>query len=82
MWVWEHDNWPQLMFPVQPIIGEFTVGEYRNEAMQVQSGRYGKVKVHFIAPDTTRAEVTAQMGQFLNWLNTKTDHSGYIRAHW
>ena len=72
--------WHQMMFPVQPILGEITVGDYRDEAMQVQSGRYGKAKIHFIAPGNTRTDVITQMTQFLSWLNTKTDHSGYIRA--
>lgn len=71
--------WHQMMFPVQPTLGEITVGDYRDEAMQVQSGRYGKAKIHFIAPGNTRADVTVEMAQFLAWLNTKTDHSGYIR---
>lgn len=72
--------WHQLMFPIQPIIGEITVGDYRDEAMQVQSGRYGKAKIHFIAPGSTRAEVSAEMTQFLNWINAKATDSGYIRA--
>lgn len=70
------------MFPVQPIIGEFTVGNYRDEAMQVQSERYGKVNVHFIAPGTTRAEVTAEMGKFLNWLNpSRFFHNAHVKVY-
>ena len=45
--------WHQMMFPVPPIIGEITIGDYRNEAMSVRSGRYGKEKIHFVAPGNT-----------------------------
>lgn len=72
--------WHRMMFPVPPIIGEITVGDYRDEAISVQSGRYGKAKIHFEAPGTTRAEVEVEMIQFLAWLNEQTNVSGYIRA--
>ena len=72
--------WHQMMFPVPPIIGEITVGDYRNEAMSVQSGRYGKAKIHFVAPGNTHAEVGAEVIRFLKWLNAQPATSGYIRA--
>ncbi|RVU86456.1 Fic family protein [Leucothrix sargassi] len=72
--------WHQMMFPLPPIIGELTAGDYRDEAISVQSGRYGKAKIHFEAPGKTRAEVEIEMTRFLEWLNGKTTISGYVRA--
>ncbi|MCP4700230.1 MAG: Fic family protein [Gammaproteobacteria bacterium] len=72
--------WQQMLFPQPPLIGELTRGDYRNGPMCVRSGRYGRQKTHFVAPGDSRQAVTAEMEQFLHWLNAGTAQSGYIRA--
>lgn len=73
-------TWHQMMFPVPTLLGNFTIGDYRNESVQVQSGRYGKETIHFKAPGETRETVHAEMEQFLTWLNQSTQSANYIRA--
>lgn len=69
-----------MMFPVPQILENITIGDYRNNSVSVQSGRYGKEKIHFIAPGDVRAEVESEMTDFLRWLNANTQAEGYIRA--
>jgi len=40
--------WHQMMSPVPQILEDITSGDYRNESVRVQSGRYGKEKIHFV----------------------------------
>lgn len=53
---------------------------YYRTSSAVQSGRYGKETIHFVAPGQTRSEVEAEMIVFLQWLNANTQAEGYIRA--
>jgi Fic family protein len=73
-------DWHQLLFPVQPLITPLIIGDYRNEEMQILSGRYGKQHIHYIAPGDDQAEVTEQMTGFFAWLNSPITGSAYIRA--
>ena len=72
--------WHQLLFPTPPLITPMTIGEYRNDTMQILSGRYGKQQVHYLAPGLNQNEVSHEMDLFFNWLNSPYDGSGYIRA--
>ena len=72
--------WHQMMFPVPQILEDITIGDYRNESVRVKSGRFGKEKIHFVAPGEKHAEVELAMTHFLEWLNAKTQVEGYIRA--
>ena len=73
-------KWHQMMFLEKPLIHDLIVGQYRQEKMQVVSGRFGNQKVHFEAPCTDRACVANEMRHFLNWLNGADHLSGYIKA--
>lgn len=70
--------WQQMLFPEAPLIGELTRGEYRDGPMSVQSGRYGRQKIHFTAPGDNRPAVSAEMTTFLTWLNAA--RPGYVHA--
>lgn len=72
--------WHQMMFPVPQLLENITIGDYRNNSVSVQSGRYGKEKIHFVAPGNIRTEVESEMTDFLKWLNANTQAEGYIRA--
>ena len=73
-------QWHQILFPVAPIITPMIIGDYRDDTMQIISGRYGKQQIHFEAPGSARNEVVQEMDAFLNWLNTPSDESTFIRA--
>ena len=73
-------NWHQMLFPVAPIITPMTIGDYRDDTMQIVSGRYGKQQVHFEAPGSANSEVEQEMDLFFNWLNTSSNESSFIRA--
>lgn len=73
-------HWHQMLFPVAPIITPMTIGDYRNDTMQIVSGRYGKQQVHFEAPGSANSEVEQEMDLFFNWLNTSSNESSFIRA--
>jgi len=73
-------QWHQILFPVAPIITPMTIGDYRDDTMQIVSGRYGKQKIHFEAPGKVKSEVEQEMDRFFHWLNTSTDESTFIRA--
>jgi Fic family protein len=73
-------SWHQLLFPELPLITPMTIGDYRDEEMQILSGRYGKQTIHYVAPGTDRTAVTSQMTQFFDWLNSPVEGSAYIRA--
>ena len=73
-------HWHQMLFPVAPIITPMTIGDYRDDTMQIVSGRYGKQQVHFEAPGSANSEVEQEMDLFFNWLNTSSNESSFIRA--
>ncbi|MCL1051083.1 Fic family protein [Shewanella abyssi] len=73
-------HWHQMLFPVAPIITPMTIGDYRDDTMQIISGRYGKQQVHFEAPGAANSEVEQEMDLFFNWLNTSSNESTFIRA--
>ncbi len=73
-------QWHQQLFTERPVLHQITIGEYRNEVMQVVSGRLGREKVHFEAPCSDRRCVRQEMNRFLDWLNTPYHASGYLRA--
>jgi Fic family protein len=73
-------SWHQLLFPEQPLVTPMTIGDYRDDEMQILSGRYGKQTIHYVAPGDTRQGVSDQMSQFLCWLNAPIEGSAYIRA--
>jgi len=72
--------WHQLLFPTKPLITPMTIGEYRNDKMQILSGRYGKQQIHYQAPGKNQEEVSNEMDLFFNWLNSPYQGSTYIRA--
>jgi Fic family protein len=72
--------WHELLFPKQPLVTPMKNGEYRNDKMQILSGRYGKQQVHYQAPGINQKEVNHEMNLFLNWLNSTYTGSAYIRA--
>lgn len=72
--------WHQLLFPVKPLITPMTIDEYRNDEMQILSGKYGKQKLYYLAPSKNIAEVSHEMTLFFNWLNSPDNGSAYIRA--
>ena len=73
-------QWHQMLFPVAPVITPMTIGDYRNDTMQIVSGRYGKQQVHFEAPGAVNSEVEQEMELFFDWLNASSNESTFIRA--
>ncbi|MFT7411930.1 MAG: Fic family protein [Paraglaciecola sp.] len=73
-------QWHQILFPVAPIITAMTIGDYRDDTMQIVSGQYGKQKIHFEAPGKVKSEVEQEMDRFFHWLNTSSNESTFIRA--
>jgi len=73
-------QWHQMLFPIAPTITPMTIGDYRNDKMQIVSGRYGKQQIHFEAPGAVKIEVEQEMDTFFNWLNTSSNESTFIRA--
>jgi len=73
-------SWHQLLFPTQPLITPMKIGEYRNDKMQILSGRYGKQQIHYQAPGLNLKQVNHEMDLFMNWLNSPYEGSAYIRA--
>ncbi|GGI67129.1 cell division protein Fic [Shewanella hanedai] len=73
-------QWHQMLFPVAPIITPMTIGDYRDDTMQIVSGRYGKQQVHFEAPGAVNSEVEQEMELFFDWLNASSNESTFIRA--
>lgn len=61
-------------------IQKITVGDWRKskEPMQVISGRLGKIKIHYTAPESKN--VAKEMKLFLEWFNKKQKLDGIIRA--
>ena len=73
-------KWHQMMFIEKPLMHDLIIGQYRQDKMQVISGRFGKQKVHFEAPCTDGCCVSVEMNHFLIWLNSSNHLSGYIKA--
>lgn len=73
-------RWHHMLFMEKPVLYDLIIGDYRNDTMQVISGRYGKQTVHFEAPCSNRNCVHQEMQQFFEYLNTQNEASGYIKA--
>jgi len=73
-------KWHHAMFFEKPLLNDVLVGDYRNEAMQIISGAYGKQKLHYQAPCDNQACVSHEMKLFLTWFNQNQALSGYIKA--
>ncbi len=75
-------NWHAALFPSgQSGMYPITVGNWRTDKkgpMQVVSGAFGKEKIHFQAPDSSK--ITAEMALFLDWLNTNESLDSVIKA--
>jgi Fic family protein len=69
-------EWHSDLFPSGKVgTRSVSVGAWRDDAngpMQVVSGRAGRTRVHFQAPDAARVE--EEMGSFLKWFNTESAH--------
>ncbi len=73
-------KWHHMLFIEKPVLYELIIGDYRNDTMQVLSGRYGKQTVHFEAPCSNRECIQQEMNQLFEYLNSKSEISGYIKA--
>ena len=75
-------NWHAALFPSgESGMYSITVGNWRtnkNGPMQVVSGAFGKEKIHFQAPDSSK--IQAEMALFLDWLNTNESLDSVIKA--
>jgi Fic family protein len=74
-------RWQSALFPGGTSgISRIETGRFRTfaEPMQIVSGRIGKEKVHFRAPDSTA--VPAEIAAFLDWFNRSTTIDGIVRA--
>jgi Fic family protein len=75
-------NWHAALFPSgQSGMYPITVGNWRTDKkgpMQVVSGAFGKEKIHFQAPDSSK--ITAEMALFLDWLNNNESLDSVIKA--
>jgi len=73
-------KWHHMLFIEKPLLHDLVIGDYRDEKMQVISGRFGKQTIHFEAPCSNRACISIEMNHFLDWLEYKNCSSGYIKA--
>ncbi len=73
-------QWHGMMFYEKPLLHDIIIANYRNDTMQILSGRYGKQKIHFEAPCNHRQCIEKEMKQFLNWLNSETQMPCMIKA--
>ncbi|TXL22500.1 cell filamentation protein Fic [Methylococcaceae bacterium HT2] len=73
-------KWHHMLFIEKPLLYNMVIGDYRHESMQVISGRFGKQTIHFEAPCYDRTCVSAEMSDFLDWLEHTPCPSGYIKA--
>lgn len=75
-------SWHAALFPTgQSGLYKITVGSWRVDStgpMQVVSGAMGKERVHYQAPDSS--VIPREMGQFMDWFNSKTDLEPVIKA--
>ncbi|WP_019894750.1 Fic family protein [Hydrogenovibrio halophilus] len=73
-------KWHRMLFTEKPALYDLVIGDYRDDRMQVVSGRFGKETVHFQAPCESRACVQKQMAAFLDDLN-RLDGSGHVSLY-
>ncbi len=74
-------KWHSMLFIEQPVLRSVSLGEYRDEPMQIVSGHFGRKEVlHFQAPCDSRFCVEQQMHDFLDWLNNEKTAVSYITA--
>jgi Fic family protein len=73
-------QWHAMMFYEKPLLYPMAIGCYRNDMMQVVSGRFGKQTVHFQAPCDNSSCVAKEMQQFFHWLNQPNLPSFYLKA--
>ena len=75
-------GWHAALFPTgRNGMRRITVGSWRTAesgSMQVVSGRLGREKVHFEAPDAER--LPTEMGRFLDWFNKEPSVDSVIHA--
>ena len=74
-------RWQSALFPGGTSgIKRLEVGKLRTfaEPMQIISGKLGKEKIHYQAPDSSQVE--HEMNQFLDWFNRPNDLDGIVRA--
>ncbi len=72
-------GWHASLFPTGwSGMHRIDTGCYRNGEMQIVSDPMGKEKVHFQAPSSNVVE--KEMNLFLNWLNSKSNIDGVIKA--
>jgi Fic family protein len=75
-------SWHASLFPTgRSGMTKIRVGKWRSDnagPMQVVSGRVGKEKVHFQAPDAVRVNHEIQL--FLKWFNAKSTADAVIKA--
>jgi Fic family protein len=72
--------WHYLLFKDKKMILTPRIGEYRNSLMRIISGRYGKEKVHFIAPCEDEYCLKKLMQDFITYYNQNDGVSDYIKA--
>ena len=74
--------WHAALFPTaRSGMQRITVGAWRTRAsgpMQVISGRYGREKVHFEAPEADRLEL--EMSRFIDWFNEQSAVDPVLKA--
>ena len=73
-------KWHGMMFYEKTLFWSVNIGQYRDESMQVISGRFGKQTVHFEAPCNHWDCVQQQMRDFFYWFNHQHYPSAYIKA--
>jgi len=73
-------KWHQMLFIEKPLLHDMKIGGYRNDSMQVVSGRYGKQQIHFEAPCKHDACVKSEMVGLFHYINEVSEGSDYIKA--
>lgn len=72
-------DWHAALFPTgRSGMYKINVGAWRTDVMQVTSGPMGKELIHFEAPPA--AKVSAEMKQFLDWMEANQDIDPVIKA--
>ncbi|VAW46920.1 Fic domain protein, PA0574 type [hydrothermal vent metagenome] len=73
-------KWHQMLFIEKPQLYDMRIGCYRNDSMQVVSGRYGKQRVHFETPCKSNECVKSEMASLFCYINEASNDSYYIKA--
>ena len=75
-------GWHAALFPTgRSGMFKITVGDWRTDEqgpMQVVSGRIGKEKVHYTAPEASRLD--NEMNRFIQWFNTEENVETVIKS--